>query len=82
MTHAVPYDSASFDAGQDCGTRVAACLARVSALEVIEASRWWNRRGCRRIAAALVAHAEGLEFDADARCDRPGVTGLRAVSPD
>jgi hypothetical protein len=60
------YDSASFDAGQDCGTRVAACIARLSALELIDGSRWWNRRGRRRMAGALVACAEDLESAADA----------------
>jgi len=84
MTHAVPYDSASFDAGQDCGTRIAACIARLSALELIDGSRWWNRRGRRRIAAALVTYAEALESDADAhaRCGRQRLTGPRAVLRD
>jgi hypothetical protein len=65
-----PYDSGSFAAGQDCGTRVAACLARTCALELLDGSRWWNRRGHRRMAAALVAYAEELESAADAggRC--------------
>ena len=81
MTHAVPHDSASFDAGQDCGTRIAACIARLSALELIDGSRWWNRRGRRRIAAALVAYAEALESDADADASRgrPRPTGPKAV---
>jgi hypothetical protein len=81
MTHAVPYDTGSFDAGQDCGTRIAAGIARLSALELIDGSRWWNRRGRRRMAAALVAYAEALESaaDADARCGRPRWTGLKAV---
>jgi hypothetical protein len=85
MTHAVPYDSASFDAGQDCGTRVAACIARLSALELIDDSRWWNRWGHRRIAAALVAYAEALESRADAdeharrASFRPRLTGPDAV---
>jgi hypothetical protein len=83
MTHDVSYDSASFDAGQDCGTRVAACIARLSALELIDGSRWWNRLGHRRTAAALVAYAEELESaaDADGQCasPRPRLTGPRAV---
>jgi len=66
MTRDAPYDIASFDAGQDCGTRVAACVARLSALELSERSRWWNRRGHRLMAAALVACAEELEAEADA----------------
>jgi hypothetical protein len=55
------YDGASFDAGQDCGTRVAACIARACALELIDGSRWWNRRRHRLMAGALVAYAEELE---------------------
>ncbi len=85
MTHEVPCDSASFDAGQDCGTRVAACLARLSALDLIDGSRWWNRRGRRRMAGALVAYAEELESgaDADGPCVsfRPRLTGPKAVLP-
>lgn len=69
-------DGVSFDAGRDCGTRVAACLARLSALELLDGSRWWNRRGRRRMAAALVAHAEDLESAADA--DGPYVHSFRA----
>lgn len=69
------YDSASFAAGQDCGTRVAACVARLSAQELVAGARWWNRRVLRRMAAALVAYAEELESGADAasasgRCAR------------
>ncbi len=64
----IASDDASFAAGQDCGTRVAACLARLSALELMDGDglRWWNRRGHRRTAAALVAYAEELESGADA----------------
>ena len=60
------YDGTSFSAGQDCGTRVAACVARVAALDLIDDSRWWNRRRHRHMARALVACAEELERDADA----------------
>jgi hypothetical protein len=60
------HDRASFDAGQDCGTRVAACIARLTALELIDGSRWWNRWRLRRMAGALVAYAEDLESAADA----------------
>lgn len=59
------YDGASFAAGRDCGTRVAACVARLAALELVEGSRWWNRRRRRRMAGALVACAEELERDAE-----------------
>lgn len=59
------YDGASFAAGRDCGTRVAACVARLAALELVEGSRWWNRRSRRRMASALVACAEELERDAE-----------------
>lgn len=65
------YDSTSFSAGQDCGTRLAACVARLAALELIEHSRWWNRRRHRLMAGALVACAEELECvaDTDARLE-------------
>jgi hypothetical protein len=85
---ATAHDGASFAAGQDCGTRIAACVARLSALELMDGSRWWNRRGHRRIAAALVAYAEELESTADAasaeasgRCAPlgSGLTGPNAV---
>jgi hypothetical protein len=71
------YDGASFAAGQDCGTRVAASIARVCALELIDDSRWWNRRRHRLMADALVAYAEGLESaaDADERCAPLSVRG-------
>jgi hypothetical protein len=59
------YDSASFYAGQDSGTRVAACVARLAALELTDHSRWWNRRRHRLMAGALVACAEELELAAD-----------------
>ena len=60
------YDSPSFSAGQDCGTRVAACVARLSALELMSGSSWWNRRRRRLMASALVACADELESTADA----------------
>jgi hypothetical protein len=59
------YDSTSFSAGQATGTRLAACVARLAALELTESSRWWNRRRHRLMAGALVACAEELECDAD-----------------
>ncbi len=58
-------DSTSFSAGQDCGTRLAACVARLAALELIDDSHWWNRRRHRLMAGALVACAEDLESAAD-----------------
>ncbi|HEX9050992.1 MAG TPA: hypothetical protein VF841_10705 [Anaeromyxobacter sp.] len=60
------WEGASFAAGQDCGTRVAACLARLSALDLLDGARWWNRRAHRAMAAALVAYAEELESALDA----------------
>lgn len=60
------FDRTSFSAGQDAGTRTAACLARLAALELLDASRWWNRRRHRLMADALVACAEELEGSADA----------------
>jgi hypothetical protein len=61
-----PYDSASFAAGQDSGARIAACLARLAAHELLEDSRWWNRRRRRLMADALVACAADVENAADA----------------
>jgi hypothetical protein len=61
-----PCEHASFAAGQDCGTRVAACLARLTALELLDGARWWNRWRRRLMAGALVACAEDLERSADA----------------
>jgi hypothetical protein len=60
------YDSSSFSAGQDSGTRLAACVARLAALELIDNSRWWNHWRHRLMARALVACAEEMECAADA----------------
>ena len=59
------YESTSFSAGQDCGTRTAACVARLAALELVKGSSWWNRRRRGLMASALVACAEELESTAD-----------------
>jgi hypothetical protein len=59
------HDSRCFSAGRDCGARTAACVARFTALELVDASRWWNRRRRRLMAGALVACAEDLELRAD-----------------
>jgi hypothetical protein len=59
------YDSPSFAAGQDAGTRVAACMARLAAIELVDHARWWNRWRCRLMARALVACAEDLESAAE-----------------
>ncbi len=64
-----PYDAVSFSAGQESGTRVAACVARLAALELLEDSSWWNRRRRGLMARALIAHAEEMEDAAEA--DRP-----------
>jgi len=60
-----PFDTGSFAAGQDCGARVAASLARLAALELIDGSRWWNRWRRRLMARALLAYAEEMESAAD-----------------
>ena len=77
------YDSTSFSAGQDSGTRVAACIARLAALELTDHSRWWNRRRHRLMAGALVACAEELECaaDADGRCDPAETEGQSTFRP-
>ena len=60
-----PYDTASFAAGQDSGTRVASCIARLAASELMEDAHWWNRRRRGAMASALSTYAEELERDAD-----------------
>ncbi len=60
-----PYDATSFSAGRSCGARVAACVARLAAIELMAEARWWNRRRRRLMAGALVAHAEEMESAAD-----------------
>ncbi|HEY6003422.1 MAG TPA: hypothetical protein VIV57_11160 [Anaeromyxobacter sp.] len=66
------YDSSSFSAGQDSGTRLAACVARLAALELIDNSRWWNHWRHRLMARALVACAEEMECAADTGESRQG----------
>jgi hypothetical protein len=68
------YDSVSFAAGQRCGTRVAVCVARLSALDLLEGSRWWNRWRHRLMAHALLACADELELAADDAERSPRVT--------
>lgn len=58
-------DRTSFSAGQVCGVRTAACVARLAAIELVGGSRWWNRRRHRLMASALVACAEEMELAAD-----------------
>lgn len=59
-------DGASFAEGQEAGTRIAACVARLAALELLDGSHWWNRWRHRLMASALVACAEEMESSADA----------------
>ena len=80
------YDPTSFSAGRDCGTRVAASVARLAALELVDGARWWNRWRCRLMESALVACAEELERDVEARDDanerrrRRADSALRALA--
>lgn len=60
------YETSSFSAGQDFGTRIAACIARSAAFQLMDEARWWNRRRHRLMASALVACAQELEDAADA----------------
>ena len=60
-----PYDAASFSAGRETGARVAACIARLAALQLMDDSHWWNRRRHGFMARALIAHAEEMEDAAD-----------------
>ncbi len=77
----IAYDPSSFSAGRDCGTRVAACLARLTALELMDHARWWNRRRRRVMAGALVACAEELDREADRAESHPGEPRRRGTSP-
>ena len=61
-----PEETASFVAGQRCATRVASCVARLAAVELMKDAHWWNRRRRRYMAGALVAHADELETTAEA----------------
>lgn len=61
----VPYDTASFAAGQNCGTRIASCIARLAAAELMQDARWWNRRRRAAMASALFTYSEDLENHAD-----------------
>ena len=72
------YDSTSFTAGRDVGTRVAASMARLAALELVYGSRWWNRRRRRWMASALVACAEELEESLDGSVEGEGRGGSAA----
>ena len=69
-----PYDAVSFSAGLASGTRVAACVARLAALELMNGSRWWNRWRRGLMARTLIAHAEEMEdtAEADSREARAG----------
>jgi len=61
----VTYDTASFAAGQSCGTRIASCIARLAASELMQDARWWNRRRRGAMASALMTYSDDLENDAD-----------------
>jgi len=60
-----PDQAESFAAGQHCATRVASCVARLAAVELMTDARWWNRRRRASMAGALLAHAEELELAAE-----------------
>jgi hypothetical protein len=70
-----PDQTASFVAGQHCATRVASCVARLAAAELMTDSRWWSRRRRGLMARALIAHAEELEIAAES--DAEGAQGIR-----
>jgi hypothetical protein len=73
------HDGASFDAGQDAGTRISACVTRLAALQLVEESRWWNRWRLRIMARALLACADELEDTADAACGQGGAHPAREL---
>ena len=56
-----PHESAIFAAGQHAGARVAADVAHLAAMQLLEDARWWNRRRRRLLAGALIAYAEEME---------------------
>jgi hypothetical protein len=68
----VPYDTASFAAGQNCGTRIASCVARLAARELMQDARWWNRRRRGAMASALMTYSDDLENDADSEPEPAG----------
>lgn len=70
-----PDQTESFVAGQHCATRVASCVARLAAVELMKDARWWNRRRRGFMARALIAHAEELEIAAEAEA-----AGAQALS--
>ncbi len=61
----LPYDAASFAAGQNCGTRIASCIARLAASELMQDAHWWNRRRRAAMATALFTYSEDLENSVD-----------------
>jgi len=65
------YDAASFAAGENTGTRIASCMARMAARDLMENARWWNRRRRGAMSSALIACAEELDRDADAQGSTP-----------
>lgn len=59
---------------------MAACVARLAAIELIGGSRWWNRWRLRLMARALVACAEEMELAADMGAGAmPGPRAVPAV---
>jgi len=66
-----PYDAASFTAGQHTGTRMASCIARLAARELMQDAHWWNRRRRGAMARALITHADELDNDTDAAQGAP-----------
>lgn len=63
----VRYDAASFNAGEQSATRVASCVARLAAHDLMEGANFWNRWRRGAMSSALLACAEELERDADLR---------------
>lgn len=59
------YDRSSFAAGQDSGTRIAACVARLAALELLDESRWSPER--RRRSATRASARAGLRCEGEPR---------------
>lgn len=66
------YDTASFAAGENAGTRVASCVARLAARDLMDGAHWWNRWRRGAMSSALIACAEELDRDADAQAASEG----------
>jgi hypothetical protein len=66
--HMTLRDATTFAAGRDAGAHVAACLARLTAIQLVEDAHWWNRWRRRLMARTLITYAAEIDEASD---DRP-----------